>query len=301
MLIVVHGGIYVEEIPEISDALKKACSAGHEFLMQKEAVDAVEEAVKVLEDDPRLDAGTGSYPNLLGEIEMSASIMKDDLSCGGVAAIKNIKNPISVARGVMEQTKHVLLVGEGANLFAKLLGFEPYNPMAELTVTTLRKAIKIAENEKNSIYHYYLERARLRLQTLQLGTVGSVAIDSKKQKAAATSTGGIEMQLPGRVGDSPLIGLGNFAGEWGAVSMTGAGEGIIKLGLARKIADWMEEMDAQSAVDRGMALAKKNNVVCGAIALSLREEIGIGNNGGKISFAYWKDGMQEPHSYKNNQ
>ncbi len=301
MLIVVHGGIYVEEIPEISDALKKACSVGHEFLMQKEAVDAVEEAVKVLEDDPRLDAGTGSYPNLLGEIEMSASIMKDDLSCGGVAAIKNIKNPISVARGVMEQTKHVLLVGEGANLFAKLLGFEPYNPMAELTVTTLRKAIEIAEEEKNSIYHHYLERARLRLQTLQLGTVGSVAIDSKKQKAAATSTGGIEMQLPGRVGDSPLIGLGNFAGEWGAVSMTGAGEGIIKLGLARKIADWMEEMDAQSAVDRGMVLAKEYNVVCGAIALSYRGEIGIGNNGGKISFAYWKDGMQEPYTYKNSQ
>jgi beta-aspartyl-peptidase (threonine type) len=301
MLIVVHGGIYVEEIPEISDALKKACLVGRKLLMQKEAVDAVEEAVKVLEDDPRLDAGTGSYPNLLGEIEMSASIMKDDLSCGGVAAIKNIKNPISVARGVMEQTKHVLLVGEGANLFARLLGFEPYNPMAELTVTTLRKAIEIAEEEENSIYHYYLERARLRLQTLQLGTVGSVAIDSKKRKAAATSTGGIEMQLPGRVGDSPLIGLGNFAGEWGAVSMTGAGEGIIKLGLARKIADWMEEMSAQSAVDRGMALANKYNVVCGAIALSYREEFGIGNNGGKISYSYWKDGMQEPYIYKDSQ
>ncbi|NLJ49608.1 MAG: hypothetical protein GX428_08515 [Candidatus Atribacteria bacterium] len=300
MLIVVHGGIYVEEIPEIADVLKSACSVGRKILMQKEAVDAVEEAVKVLEDDPRLDAGTGSYPNLLGEIEMSASIMKDDLSCGGVAAIKNIKNPISVARGVMEQTKHVLLVGEGANLFARLLGFEPYNPVADLTITTLRKAIEIAEKEKNSIYHYYLERARLSLQTLQLGTVGSVAIDSKKQKAAATSTGGIEMQLPGRVGDSPLIGLGNFAGEWGAVSMTGAGEGIIKLGLARKIAEWMEEMSAQSAVDRGMAIAKKYNVVCGAIALSYRGEIGIGNNGGKISYAFWKDGMQEPYTYKDS-
>jgi len=301
MLIVVHGGIYVEEIPEIADALKKACLIGSEILQKKEAVDAVEEAVKVLEDDPRLDAGTGSYPNLLGEIEMSASIMKDDLSGGGVAAIKNIKNPISVARGVMEQTKHVLLVGEGANLFAKLLGFEPYNPVTELTVTTLRKAIEIAAEEKNSIYHYYLERARLRLQSLELGTVGSVAIDRTRRKAAATSTGGIEMQLPGRVGDSPLIGLGNFAGEWGAVSMTGAGEGIIKLGLARKIADWMEACDAQSAVDRGMALAKKHKVVCGAIALSYRGEMGIGNNGGKISYAYWRDGMKEPCTYKDSQ
>jgi beta-aspartyl-peptidase (threonine type) len=294
MLIIVHGGIYIEEIPNISDILKKACLTGRDALLYKEAVDAVEEAVKVLEDDPRLDAGTGSYPNLLGEIEMSASIMKDDLSCGGVAAIKNIKNPISVARGVMEQTRHVLLVGEGANLFAKLLGFEPYNPVAELTVTTLRKAIEIAEKEERSIYHYYLERARHRLKELQLGTVGSVAIDGVKRKAAATSTGGIEMQLPGRVGDSPLIGLGTFAGEWGAVSMTGAGEGIIKLGLARKIADWMEDMDAQSAVDRGMALAKKHQVVCGAIALSCREEIGLGQNSGMMSYAYWKDGMDEP-------
>ena len=83
--------------------------------------------------------------------------------------------------------------------------------------------------------------------------------------------------------------------------MTGAGEGIIKLGLARKIADWMEEMSAQSAVDRGMALANKYNVVCGAIALSYREEFGIGNNGGKISYSYWKDGMQEPYTYKDSQ
>ena len=81
----------------------------------------------------------------------------------------------------------------------------------------------------------------------------------------------------------------------------GAGEGIIKLGLARKIADWMKEMSAQSAVDRGMALAKKYNVVCGTIALSYREEIGIGNNGGKISFAFWNDGMQEPYTYKDSQ
>ena len=105
------------------------------------------------------------------------------------------------------------------------------------------------------------------------------------------------MQLPGRVGDSPLIGLGNFAGEWGAVSMTGAGEGIIKLGLARKIADWMEEMSAQSAVDRGMALANKYNVVCGAIPSYGRVCIEIR---GKLVIPM-KDGMQEPHSYKNNQ
>jgi len=126
-----------------------------------------------------------------------------------------------------------------------------------------------------------------------------VAIDGNKRKAAATSTGGIEMQLPGRVGDSPLIGLGTYAGEWGAVSMTGAGEGIIKLGLARRIADWMEEMDAQSAVNRAMTLAKKHSVICGTIAVSYRGEIGIGQNGGKMSFAYWKEGMEEPQDYQD--
>ncbi|MGC8778983.1 MAG: isoaspartyl peptidase/L-asparaginase, partial [Candidatus Caldatribacteriaceae bacterium] len=203
MVIIVHGGLCLDEIPDAYDCLTLSCLKGWRALEEKEAVDGVEEAVKVLEDDPRLNAGTGAFPNLLGEVEMSASIMKDDFSCGGVAGIKNIKNPISVARAVMERTRHVLLVGEGANLFARLLGFEPYNPVGELTIRTLQKSVERAKKEKDSIYHYYLERARDRLKRLHLGTVGAVALDRSGRIAAGTSTGGVEMQLPGRVGDSP--------------------------------------------------------------------------------------------------
>ncbi|WP_438315672.1 isoaspartyl peptidase/L-asparaginase family protein [Candidatus Caldatribacterium sp. SIUC1] len=297
MVIVVHGGICVEEIPDVSEPLYRACISGMETLQNREAVDAVEEAVKVLEDDPRLNAGTGAFPNLLGEVELSASIMKDDFSCGGVAAIKNVRHPISVARAVMERTRHVLLVGEGANLFARLLGFEEYNPVAELTIRTLEKSIAKASQEKDSIYHYYLKRAREKLRRLYLGTVGAVALDRSGRIAAGTSTGGVEMQLPGRVGDSPIIGCGTFAWEWGGVSMTGEGEGIVKLGLARKIAEWMEKVSAQEAVNRGMELAQKFGVVCGAIAVRRDGEVGFGACGGTLTFAYFRKGMGEPYVF----
>jgi beta-aspartyl-peptidase (threonine type) len=294
VVIIVHGGVSKDEIPHASDCLVRACLAGWKALKEKEAVDGVEEAVKVLEDDPRLNAGTGAFPNLLGEVEMSASIMKDDFSCGGVAGIKNIKNPISVARAVMERTRHVLLVGEGANLFARLLGFEPYNPVGELTIRTLQKSVEKAKKEKDSIYHYYLERAREKLKRMHLGTVGAVVLDGKGHLAAGTSTGGVEMQLPGRVGDSPIVGCGTFAWEWGAVSMTGEGEGIIKLGLARKIGEWMEHCSAQEAVERGMELARRFGVLCGAIAVRRDGGIGFGESEGTMICAYFKEGMMEP-------
>ncbi len=300
MLIIVHGGICKDEIPDAYDGLTRACERGREALREREAVDAVEEVVKVLEDDPRLNAGTGSFPNLLGEVEMSASIMKDDFSCGGVAAIKNIKNPISVARAVMEKTHHVLLVGEGANLFARLLGFEPYNPVADLTIKTLEKSIEKAKKETDFIYHFYLKRAQEKVRRLHLGTVGAVALDGRGRVAAGTSTGGIEMQLPGRVGDSPIVGCGCFACEWGGVSMTGEGEEIIRLGLARKIGEWMEHWSAQEAVDRGMELARRFGVFCGAIAVRKDGSVGWGENGGTLLFAYWKEDMERPFFLKRN-
>lgn len=297
MVIIVHGGICTEEVPDIYEPLYKACVRGMEALESLEAVDAVEEAVKILEDDPRLNAGTGSFPNLLGEVEMSASIMKDDFSCGGVAAIKSVRHPISVARAVMERTHHVLLVGEGASLFARLLGFEEYNPVAELTIKTLKKSIERASKEKDSIYRHYLERLKERLRDLHLGTVGAVALDRSGRIASGTSTGGIAMQLPGRVGDSPIIGCGNFSCEWGGVSMTGEGEGIMRLSLARRIAEWMEKMGAQEAVDKGMELAGKSGVVCGAIALKKNGEVGFGECGGRLTFAYFCKDMKEPYVF----
>jgi len=293
MVVVVHGGLSEKDFLAF-DTLIRACEMAREVMREKEAIDGVESAIKILEDDPRLNAGTGSFPNLLGEIEMSASVMKDDYSCGGVAAIKNVKNPISVARAVMEKTRHILLVGEGANLFARLLGFEPYNPVAELTIETLKESICEAEKEKNPIYHYYLEKAREKLRETHWGTVGAVAKDEKGSLAAGTSTGGVKMQLPGRVGDSPLIGCGTFACPFGAVSMTGEGEEIMRWGLARRIGEWMEKVDAQKAVNMGIELAREKKIFCGVIAVNSQGEIGWGANGGILPLAYWKKEMEEP-------
>jgi len=293
MVVVVHGGLSEKDFLAF-DTLIRACEMAREVMREKEAIDGVESAIKILEDDPRLNAGTGSFPNLLGEIEMSASVMKNDYSCGGVAAIKNVKNPISVARAVMEKTRHILLVGEGANLFASLLGFEPYNPVAELTIETLKESICEAEKEKNPIYHCYLEKAREKLRETHWGTVGAVAKDEKGSLAAGTSTGGVKMQLPGRVGDSPLIGCGTFACPFGAVSMTGEGEEIIRWGLARRIGEWMEKVDAQKAVNMGIELAREKKIFCGAIAVNNQGEIGWGANRGMLPLAYWEKGMKEP-------
>ena len=293
MVIVVHGGLAEGEFLA-SDALLRACEVAKEAMKGKEAIEGVESAVKVLEDDPRLNAGTGSFPNLLGEIEMSAGVMKDDYSCGGVAAIKNIKNPISVARAVMEQTRHILLVGEGANLFAHLLGFEPYDPRAELTIKTWKESLHKAEEEKRPIYRYYLEKAQEKLQETHWGTVGAVTKDEKGGLAAGTSTGGVKVQLPGRVGDSPIVGCGTFACPWGAVSMTGEGEEITRWGMARRIGEWMEEVSAQEAVNRGMEIALEKKIPCGVIAISKHGEIGWGANGGALPLAYWKEGMEKP-------
>ncbi len=281
MVIVVHGGIYRGKMPDVRDVLDQACQAGS----GKDCARAVENAVKVLEDDPRLDAGTGSYPNLLGEVEMSASIMTSEGKSGAVAAIKNIKNPVSIARAVMDHTPHLLLVGEGAVYFASFMGFPPYNPVGELTVSTLKQNIERAEKDPLPIYTYYLEHARRRLEGMNLGTVGAVAWERDKG-AAATSTGGVEMQLPGRVGDTPLIGSGTFACMWGAVSMTGDGEGIVNLGLARRIAEWMKEDTAEKAVDKGMVLASREKVCCGAIAIDRFGRVGHGENGGTLSWAW---------------
>ncbi|MBP9015422.1 MAG: isoaspartyl peptidase/L-asparaginase [Candidatus Atribacteria bacterium] len=293
MVIIVHGGLSEKDF-SASDALIRACEVARKTMEEKEAIDGVESAVKILEDDPRLNAGTGSFPNLLGEVEMSASVMKDDYSCGGVAAIKNIKNPISVARAVMERTRHVLLVGEGANLFAHLLGFEPYNPVAELTMRTLLESINEAEKDQNPIYNYYLEKAKEKLQETHWGTVGAVVKDEKGRLAAGTSTGGVKMQLPGRVGDTPLIGCGTFACPAGAVSMTGEGEEIMRWGLARRIGEGMEKLDVQEAVNKVMELAREKKIFCGAIAVNNQGKIGWGANEGVLPLAYWTKGMEKP-------
>ncbi len=205
----------------------EAVKAGWAVLKQRgSALDAVEAAVWVMEDDPTFDAGRGSFPNQAGEIEMDAIIMDGaTLNNGAVAAIQRVANPVSVARLVMERTPHTLLVGAGAEAFARSMGV-PVTPVEALLVV----------RDDPPPLAALASGPFLPLQD----TVGALALDVYGHLAAATSTGGIHNKMPGRVGDSPIIGSGAYADDTlGAASATGYGEGIMKIILSKSACDLM--------------------------------------------------------------
>ena len=232
--IIVHGGagpIKDESLPARLEGCKAAALAGWKILEEGGAsLDAAEAAVVVLEDDPLFNSGTGSTLNSLGKVEMDAAIMDGaSLRAGAVAAVSGIKNPIKLARRVMEDGRHVLLAGEGALMFARQVGF-PECPPESLIV----------------------DRERKRWDSKH-GTVGCVAFDSTGKLAVATSTGGIFNKLPGRVGDSPLIGCGTYGDDYGAASCTGHGEAIIRILLARSAVAYLQQgSEAQAAANMAM-------------------------------------------------
>lgn len=205
---------------------------------------AVEYAVKLLEDDPLFNAGRGSYPNMEGMVEMDAIIVEGtSLNFGAVAGIRNVGNPVVVARKVLDQGKCCLLAGEGATRFAAANGFE-FVPDEELASKTDRP-------------------------TGALGTVGAVALDSKGGIAAATSTGGTARKPPGRVGDSPLIGCGAIADSLvGGVSATGEGEFLMRIMISRVVLDCLQQGSspgeaAAHAIDLlGKRVQGKGGVIC---------------------------------------
>lgn len=221
----VHGGAgNIRDKEKLREGMIRALEAG---IQMKDALDAVEEAVKVLEDDPNFNAGTGSVLNLEGDVEMDAMIATSSGKIGAVAAIKYVKNPICVARKVMENTNHILLVGEGAISFARKCGFEHYDPKTSERIERWKKMISERKGES------FLE------------TVGAVAFDGQEY-AAATSTGGLWLKLPGRVGDTPIFGAGTYASPKGAASATGQGELIMRR-LVAYVAVESEEDPMKSA------------------------------------------------------
>jgi L-asparaginase / beta-aspartyl-peptidase len=260
-VIIVHGGagrIREEELPGRLDGCKEAALAGWQILKQNgSALDAAEAAVVLLEDNPLFNAGTGSALNQLGKVEMDAGIMEGDtLRAGAVAAVRGIKNPIKLARCVMEDGRHVLLAGEGALYFARQIGF-PECPPEALIVDAERKR----RQEKH-------------------GTVGCVALDSNGKIAVATSTGGIFEKLPGRVGDSPLPGCGTYADEVGAISCTGHGEAIIRIVMAKVTLEFLKAgADPQAAASKAVALlAEKTGSTGGLIIIDRQGRIGYARN-----------------------
>jgi beta-aspartyl-peptidase (threonine type) len=233
-----------------------------------------------MENDPAFNAGTGSALTINGEAEMDASVMTEEGHFGAVGAIKYVKNPILVARKVMEETDHMLLVGEGAVKFARYARFEKYNPVTE------QQKEKLAELKRKGESRYMPKLKKY----LDYGTVGAVAIDKNQKVAAATSSGGIRGKLPGRVGDSAILGAGTYASLFGAVSATGHGECILKLLLAKMAVDFMKTYEASIAIDLILKEAKRNGCLCGMIGIDVKGSIGFGKTTELMSWAYIRDG-----------
>lgn len=233
--LVVHGGsgiiergtMTAEQEQSARDGLGRALAAGADILASGGgAVDAVEAAARVLEDDPWFNAGRGAVFTYEGRNELDASIMDgSSRAAGAVTGISATRNPISLARAVMEKSPHVFLSAEGADLFSIEQGLDQCGP--EWFATSERRR-QLDELKAKGDDFFDAD--------LKYGTIGAVAVDSAGHVAAATSTGGLTGKRWGRIGDSPLIGAGTFADDRsGAVSATGAGEYFIRAGVAHEI------------------------------------------------------------------
>lgn len=235
------------------DSIRGVLEHGREILrLGGSALQAVEACASLLEDDPVFNAGCGSVLNEYGKVEMDAAIMDGrDLSAGAVAGIQNIPNPIQLARRVMSDSEHVLLIAEGAMRFADHCGIE------RAPDSYFSTPDRIAQLEQARLHHkMMLDHDDGDTEDQKYGTIGAIARDAEGNLAAATSTGGIVNKRMGRVGDSPIVGAGVYAdNESCAVSATGFGEDFMRTVISKTIADYVEmkSMDASAAVDAGIA------------------------------------------------
>jgi beta-aspartyl-peptidase (threonine type) len=277
---IVHGGAGAWDLTSARlvtamAACQEAAAAGQQILWAGGSVlDAVETAVRILEDCPVLDSGRGSYPNRNGEIEMDALIMDGrTLNLGAVAAVQHVRYPTSLARRVMEETPHHFLVGAGAGAFADSIGF-PRCELADLWVPEMAAQSQPAPTSD---------------------TVGAVALDVEGNLAAATSTGGTRYKMPGRVGDSPLVGAGGYAdNHTAAVSATGHGESLMKVLTSKQVCDLVAMgFSAQLAGETAVRLlTERTGGEGGLIAVDHAGQIGIAFNTKAMPYA-WATGNED--------
>jgi beta-aspartyl-peptidase (threonine type) len=267
--LIAHGG--AGALPEDRDAYRQALGAAvaagwARLRAGGSALDAVEACVIAMEDDPRFNAGYGSVLTEAGTVECDASIMEGErLGAGAVAAVSGVRNPVRLARRVLDDGRQVFLVGAGAEAFARERGVSLCDPAA---LVTERQQIRLRE------------RLEGRGVAAPGGTVGAVALDSRGLVAAATSTGGTLGKRVGRVGDSALIGCGTYAdNRLGGVSTTGQGEALIRTVLAKTALDILKELDDPETA--------------GEVAMDILREDGAGDGGlilmdwrGRLAFAH---------------
>jgi beta-aspartyl-peptidase (threonine type) len=302
--IVVHGGAGSWQPERSQDGLrgvKEAAKTGFNILKNGgSAVDSVVEAVAVMEDKGAFNAGYGSSLTIEKKVEMEASIMDGrTLEAGATALLHDIRNPIRLARIVMEKTDHVFVVGDGAEKLAELYHFERRNPVTELRLRyyeAQKKQLLARKSELPKLYDLVKHHPEL----FSLDTVGAVAIDKDGSVAAATSTGGFSLKLPGRIGDSPLIGCGTYADNLsGACSATGVGEIAIRLVLAKTVCNYMESgKPAEEAVENAIKLVNKRISASynsmGLIVVDTQGRFGAAHNSPNMCWAYFTPDLKDP-------
>ena len=277
---IAHGGAGrrapADELPGRRGLLAAGAAAARILLDGGDALDAVVAAVVVLEDDPLFNAGYGSYLTIAGTVEMDAAVTiarpigpraggraPFAISAGGVVMVRRVRNPILLARAVMERTPHVLMGGVGAERIAREAGLRLCRPEAMIAPRSRERWLVLARGQRPP----------------QHGTVGAVAVDSHGNLAAATSTGGVTLKLPGRIGDSAIPGAGLYANPRGAASATGEGEAILKTALCRDAVEALRRKPAQDAVMNAITrLAALTGGEAGIITVDAKGNLGYAHN-----------------------
>lgn len=315
---VIHGGAGVikkgsltaEQEKEYRAKLEEAVTAGYKALQAgKTSVEAVEAAIRILEDSPLFNAGKGAVFTADGKNELDASIMDGKtLAAGSVAGLHHVKNPISLARAVMEKSPHVMMIGDGAEQFAKEQKIEIVDEKYFWTQRRWDELQQIKKSEKGEEGKTEKAKPGLAMNGYSeplartFGTVGAVALDKFGNIAAGTSTGGMTNKKYGRVGDSPVIGAGTYANNnTCGISATGWGEYFIRLGVARDISAMMEyrALPVQQAVDIEMKKVQALGGDGGVIAMDKWGNIGISFNSEGMYRAYINaDGKAVVEIYK---
>ena len=294
--LIVHGGAWDipdEAVPACKDGCRRALTAGWEVLAHGgHALDAIEAVVMALEDDPVFDAGYGSHLNLDGHVECDAIVMEAaTLRAGAAANLHKIKNPIRAARAIFDHAPHMMLVADGAEHFAKQHGVPLCQPEELVSEAEHEAWMKCKKDSHASEHHRGHEQ----------GTVGAVALDREGRLFAATSTGGTCCKLPGRVGDSPLIGCGCYAdAEAGGVSCTGYGEAIMKVVMAKSATDFLRADNSAAATHSSAAmraaqdavelLARRTHATGGLILLDRAGVPGFAFNTPRMAYGYVEPG-----------
>jgi beta-aspartyl-peptidase (threonine type) len=273
--LIIHGGAGffgpAQERAPRKRAMLQAVRAGAALLrVGGSALDAVIASVVILEDDPLFNAGYGSTLNADGAVEMDASVMvataSGEMRAGAVAAVTRVRNPVRLARAVMEHTPHVLMAGAGAERLAREFGIELCNPTDLIAPRARERYLARIERE-----HEAEQKAH--------GTVGAAALDLHGQVAAATSTGGVPGKLAGRVGDSAIIGAGTFASALGAASATGHGEAIIVASLCRETVAALGKAAPTAIAQRKIAeLIAPQEREAGIVLVDKRGRVGYAHN-----------------------